>query len=320
MVTRIGQKIRDRLLARSRPAPRAVPKSGYEWSIGIYVGPSPTDLTDPPGITNPAIRGADVSDLPSRSVADPFMVCVDGAWYMFFEVVDERTGKGAIGLATSSDALRWRYQRIILSEPFHLSYPYVFEDRGDFYMTPECHQSGAVRLYRATRFPFRWRLVETLLDGAVLLDPSLVQYAGRWWMFVETNPEFRYDTLRLYSASDLAGAWSEHPESPVVRDDPHTARPAGRITVLGDTLVRFAQNCSPAYGTDVRAFEVTELTTAAYRERQVCSKPILGPGVDAWNTCGMHHLDPHRAQGHGWIACVDGWSRRSADDPKGARS
>jgi hypothetical protein len=35
--------------------------------------------------------------------------------------------EGEIGLATSEDGLKWDYKQVVLNEPFHLSYPYVFE-------------------------------------------------------------------------------------------------------------------------------------------------------------------------------------------------
>ena len=59
-------------------------------------------------------------------VADPFMVFENGTWYMFFEAMNDFESRGVIGLATSEDGLSWQYQKIILNESFHLSYPYVF--------------------------------------------------------------------------------------------------------------------------------------------------------------------------------------------------
>ena len=56
----------------------------------------------------------------------------------------------------------------MLAEPFHLSYPYVFAWRGEYYMVPECHAAGAVRLYRAAEFPTRWVQVADLLTGPIM--------------------------------------------------------------------------------------------------------------------------------------------------------
>src|SRR5581483_1115296 len=102
----------------------------------------------------------------------PFMVHADGTWHLFFEVMNWRRNVGEIGHATSADGGRWTYRQVVLAEPFHLSYPYVFRWRDDFYMIPESYQAGAVRLYRAAAFPARWVFVGTLLEGPYLVDAS----------------------------------------------------------------------------------------------------------------------------------------------------
>src|SRR3989337_2786454 len=119
-------------------------------------------------------------------------------------------GSGQIGLAVSDDGVGWRYQQIVLAEPFHLSYPHVFEWGGDVYMIPESHQVRSVRLYRASPFPIRWSLVSSLLDGAVFSDSSIVRFGDKWWLFTETSPD-KFDTLQLYYANDLLGPWYENP-------------------------------------------------------------------------------------------------------------
>lgn len=50
------------------------------------------------------------------------------------------------------------------------------------YMLPEAFGSGGLRLYRAKRFPLEWELERVLVDRP-LVDTSLVEWEGRWWMF-----------------------------------------------------------------------------------------------------------------------------------------
>jgi hypothetical protein len=109
-------------------------------------------------------------------------------------------------------------------------------------------------------------------------------------------------------ADGLLGPWHEHPASPLVRDDKRKARPAGRVIVHGEQVVRLAQDCFPRYGSSVRAFEVCELTPTSYREVESRSSPLLAPDGSDWNAAGMHQLDLHPYNG-GWIACVDGLCR-----------
>ena len=294
--------------ALRRPPKRRPPSSLRAWSIGIYAGPSPYLLGPAPGVENPVLTREHVTDVPALLVADPFMLEVDAGWYMFFEVMNARTAKGEVGLAVSDDTVRWKYHGIVLDEPFHLSYPYVFEWMGAYYMIPESHEAGAVRLYRARRFPFDWVYVETLLTGKSLVDSSVVNVDGHWWMFGQNSPMPRHDTLRLYGAEALTGPWREHPASPIVAGDPHAARPAGRVVLYHDRIVRFAQDCHAAYGLAVRAFEVGALTATAYEERPIGPDPMLAGSGVGWSAGGMHHVDPHRLADGQWVAAVDGWS------------
>lgn len=278
-------------------------------SIGIYAGPAPTALAPAPGARNPVLTRLSVTDVLASLVADPFMIRAGGTWHMFFEVLAwrGRTRKGEIGHATSADGLRWDYRRIVLAEPFHLSYPHVFADGPDFFMIPESWRAGGVRLYRADPFPDRWVLVKTLLSGPVFLDSSVFHRDGRWWMLTGTGPGPAHGTLRLFHAAELAGPWSEHRRSPIVEADPHAARPGGRVVAASGRLLRFAQDCSPEYGLAVRAFEITGLDQRDYREEEIAGNPVLAGSGRGWNAGGMHHLDLHPRGDGGWIACVDGW-------------
>lgn len=288
------------------------------YAIGIYEGSTPLTLGPAAGATNPAMTFHDVSDAVATAVADPFMLRVDHLWHMFFEVVTWRSGsrRGEIALATSRSGLSWSYQRIVLSEPFHLSYPYVFEWGSDHYMVPESRRAGAVRLYRATHFPTHWRHVKDLITIPAPADSSLFHWDGRWWMMTEADPLRRHGTLRLFHARDLLGAWSEHPLSPVVRGDPNSARPGGRVLCLGDRILRFAQKCGETYGAALRAFEITELSSTTYREAEVGPNPLFAGSGRGWNRSGMHHLDAHPDGRGRWIGCVDGW--RGATRPRQA--
>jgi hypothetical protein len=276
----------------------------YVWSIGIYAGDSPFKLTPARDISNPVLSASEVSDVVAAFVADPFMIRVNENWHMFFEVFNSETFNGEIGLATSEDGRRWRYQQIVLREPFHLSYPYVFEWQGDYYMVPETLAPKSIQLYKASAFPNEWLLESSLIAGE-FADPSLFHFRDRWWLFACSTPH-EHDTLRLFFADQLTGPWQEHPASPIVQGNNRIARPGGRVVVLDDTVIRYAQDCFPMYGSQVRAFEVFDLTPTSYHERELESSPVLTASGAGWNSSGMHHVDPHQTRAGNWIACVDG--------------
>lgn len=287
--------------------PRSYIAAPLNWSIGIYTGDSPLVLRAPSDVKNPVLTRDDVSDVLATFVADPFMLHARDMWFMFFEVMNWRANKGEIGLATSADGLTWRYERIVLAEAFHLSYPYIFEWMNEYYMIPESYQAGGIRLYKATDFPTDWAYVGTLLNGPYLVDPSIVRHENAWWLFTETSRARRHDTLELYSSNELMGPWRPHPMNPIVAGNPSAARPAGRVIVDDGKVIRYAQSCVPEYGTEVRAFELTVLTASSYQERE--TDPVLLPTGTGWNAHGMHHVDPHRHADRHWVACVDGWTR-----------
>lgn len=278
------------------------------WEIGILRGDSPLEWTSPSDGRNPILTARDVTDVQAEFVADPFMIRVGQHWYLFFEVMP-RTGRGEIGLAISRDTVTWEYQRIVLREPFHLSYPHVFAWDGAYYMIPETLDAHEVRLYRSRNFPFGWEHVRTLLRGQYA-DSTIFRHDDRWWLFTCDTPH-AHRSLRLYSASDLAGPWEEHPASPIVANDRARARPAGRILSHEGRLARFAQDCVREYGDRVWAFEITHLSREHYREVPASPRPVIGAGErDGWRTQRMHHVDAHPNGSEGWIACVDGWGVR----------
>ena len=296
-----GASDRTNLRAGRRPPLSDLPES---WAIGLFCGPSPVALAPHPGVRNPVLTRRDVTDRAASFVADPFLQRVSDQWYMFFELKDYEREKGVIALARSDDSLVWSYEGVVLEEPYHLSYPYVFAAGGDHFMVPETLDAGAVRLYRATAFPTRWEHIADLVPGRHA-DPSIFEADGTWWVFTCSAP-FRHDTLRLFGADCLSGPWREHPESPVRQNDPRRARPAGRVVRAGGDLFRFAQDCRPRYGTSVRAFEITVLSRHRYQEVELAGGPVLSPGPPGWQGAGMHHVDALRCAAGGWLACVDG--------------
>jgi hypothetical protein len=287
-------------------------KALREWSIGIYLGKSPIDFVPPTNVSNPVVTRKHFTNVNADLVADPFMIQRGSLWYMFMEVVNGYTGRGEIGVAESKDGLSWGKCRIVLREPFHLSYPYVFEWNNEFYMLPESRQSNSIRLYKATRFPGKWKLVRELVTNCQYVDPSVFFARGHWWLMTAGGKlSNAADSLFLHYSDDLVGRWIQHPKSPVVVDDPSRARPAGRIREYNGEIFRYAQDCVPDYGLRVRAFRITQLTTTSYAEEEVKESPILYGAKAGWNSDGMHHIDPHVLSDGTFVACVDGWSWRN---------
>ncbi|WP_310490200.1 hypothetical protein [Chamaesiphon sp. VAR_69_metabat_338] len=279
------------------------------WSISIYEGKELTGLLPATTIVNPAIGRKDVTDALTSFVADPFLVRELDNWFLFFEIFNHRQQKGEIAFARSQDGYHWQYQQIILSEKFHLSYPYVFQFEANWYMIPESCEANSVRLYRASRFPDRWEFVTEILVGSRFVDASIVNFNGRWWLFVGVEPTegAACNTLRLYSADRPDGDWYEHPQSPIVSDSLEVSRPAGRIQQIENRLFRFAQDCTVTYGYNVRAIEIEKLTIDDYLESPIQTERayLFKLGTMSHNRIGMHHIDFIISNDDRYTACVD---------------
>ena len=271
------------------------------WAIGIYRGSSPFNLRPIDPDSNPVLTAKDVSDVPASFVADPFMIEVDGRWFMFFEVMNTSNEKGEIGLAVSTDLVRWEYRGIVFRQPHHLSYPFVFQSGSKFYMIPEMSNAAEITIFQADSFPYEWNPVSTVVRGDRYVDATILYENGRWWVFATIAP--KSDVLRIFHSPRLEGPWIEHPTSTSLDG---IGRPAGRIVSSGGNLIRFVQDSSRVYGEMVYAHVIDELTVDGFLESRLDSSPFLGPTGSGWNGLRMHHVDAHQLGPLDWVACLDG--------------
>ena len=278
-------------------------RPGERWAISTLRGKSLSDLSSQLDRAVPSLTAKDIRDIPALFVADPFMVYESSRWHLFFEVMNAKSGRGEIGLATSEDAKQWKYEKIILKEAFHLSFPHIFSHENRYYMIPETFEAEEIRLYEAVKFPEEWKYVQPLVSGKDFVDAVIFYDQSRFWLWTSTVDN---KNLYLYSSQTLLGPWKEHPQSPVIQNDAASARLAGRITWMDGKRIRLAQVDEPSYGLKVRAFEITELNPERYAEKECSFSPILQGSGKGWNAKGMHHLDLHQFNQE-WIASVDGY-------------
>jgi hypothetical protein len=278
------------------------------FSIGLYAGKSLTKLSKYNKADNPVLSAADIRDVPALYVADPFVHRKGNILYMFFEVFRSDTNQGEIGCASSNDnGCSWQYEGIVLTEAFHLSYPFILQYEGEVYMIPESNATESVRIYKSTGFPLKWEYYVDIAKGKRFSDSTIFFYDDYWYMFVDTSDAGKSDTLSLYFSKCLFENWQEHPESPIIKSNHHFARPAGRVIYNGDKILRFAQDCSSSYGLQVYAFEILKLSKTDYMERMLSKRPIIKGSGSGWNAQGMHHIELLSDKDNHYIVAVDGW-------------
>ena len=278
-----------------------------QWTIGIYRSDSPFHFNSLQGWINPLFRAEDVTDVNAKFVADPFLIKDGNTWDLFFEVYNNRTDQGDLAFATSKNTWTWNYQKVIIDEPFHLSYPHVFKADDGYYLIPESYQDHSVRLYKADTFPTHWSFVKRLVTGRDYVDNSIIYYNGKWWLFSSVTSN---DKLYLHYADKLTGPWKEHPLSPIVSGNVHKARPSGRMLIYNGKLYRFTMDVKPPVGTHrVMVYEITDITPTSYSERLAQETPVVMPSGSGWNGQAMHQFDPEQVDANSWIASVDGFGK-----------
>ncbi len=224
-----------------------------------------------------------------RFWADPHVFFRDDTYYIFIEEYLYSTRKAHISCIEMQQSGKYSDPVKVLEEPFHLSYPHVFEHNGILYMIPETRQAKSINLYRCTGFPAEWEHQATLMDSVQAVDSTILFHNNMWWLFANiAEPEGTslQNELYLFSSDNLLGhSWKSHPMNPVI-SDVKRARPAGKILHLNDTLYRPSQCCIPRYGYGIKLNEIVTLTEDRYSEREIA---FIEPLWDK-NLKGVHHL------------------------------
>jgi hypothetical protein len=203
-----------------------------------------------------------------RYWGDPFPWQRDGCRYVFIEEKPYSTGRGHIACLALDVHGGLLSQQVVLERPYHVSYPFLFEQERDLYMIPETAERRTVELYRCAHFPDRWEFVKDLLSDIYAVDVTLLRHADRLWLFANVKEPggSSLNALHLYIADDLlAGTWQPHPRNPVVHDLA-SSRPGGRIFIQDGALIRPAQDNSRRYGGALKFQRIVTLSEANYAE------------------------------------------------------
>lgn len=228
-------------------------------------------------------------------VADPFLFVHNEELYLFYEE-KKLLSPGILKMIKTNDLESWTEPVTVLQEPFHLSYPFVFEHEGEVYLIPETGDAGEVRLYKAIDDSLnRFEKVSTLLrhdvvDPSVIIDysdSSIIKKANLYYLMTTLNVN-GVNQLLLFISEKLEGSYQQHPQSPICISQKF-GRNAGSLLEWDGNLYRFAQDCNGSYGENVSVFKVNSITEADYKEELVAEnvfdKALL------WYKEGGHQLN-----------------------------
>ncbi len=201
--------------------------------------------------------------------ADPFPMKVNSELYVFVEIFSD-SDKGKIGCLTLNKNYDVINVETVLERDYHLSYPFVFQEEGSYYMIPETKENAVIELYKAIEFPSKWKFEKNILSDVEAVDSTLIKHNDKWWLFTNIKDGVgasTQDELNIFFADDLfADEWKPHPKNPVVSNVKY-ARMAGRIMNDNGILIRPSQNGSYYYGYGLNFFEIITLNEWDYEEK-----------------------------------------------------
>jgi hypothetical protein len=220
-------------------------------------------------------------------LGDPFGVVHDGRLHVFCEYFGYREANGHIRTFDYSPA-GFSSPQPAITQPVHLSYPFLVRDRDRMYCVPETSGLNEVALFRAEEFPLRWAKVAVLIEHFAGVDPTVFRHGGRWWLMCTEKGSQENVDLYVWHASDLFGPWIEHVRNPV-KTDVRGARPGGAPFTHAGRLYRPAQDCSKRYGWRIVIQRITRLTPTDFAEEPV---KVLEASAESPFPLGRHTLTP----------------------------
>ena len=209
-----------------------------------------------------------------RFWADPHIIRRNDKYYIFIEELIYKQKKGHVSVFEMDDKGQYTQPVKVLERDYHLSYPFLIEDKGELYMIPETSQNNSIELYKCKEFPLKWEFELTLIDNIKALDSTIVFKDGRYCLFanvVSNKGASSLDELFLFSSDKLVSKnWKPHPQNPII-SDVKKSRPAGNFFTFKNKLYRPSQNCSKRYGYGMKINQVMELSETNYEEKVVDS-------------------------------------------------
>ncbi len=251
------------------------------WAIGVLTAPADSLVRSQVLTPDRWIRS------PSRHtyLADPF------PWPELSNIVlceryDYRTGSGALRAITVADGNVVNEQVLDLQlGDAHLSYPFIFRDRGRIFLLPEMAAFGELILFELLSEAAA-RPVCVIEKGTRITDPTLFAHGGFYWIAYSDQGFGKHDNLCLLYASQLEGPWMPHPSNPV-KVDIRCSRPGGTPFSLDGKLFRPAQDCSATYGGALVLNVVRVCTPTSYEEEPVA---VLSADPHGHFPDGLHTL------------------------------
>ncbi len=221
-------------------------------------------------------------------LADPFVVEYKKENYVFVEEFNFKNKKGKIAVYKISKNSSERIG-VALEENFHLSFPFIFKYKDDYYMSPETSEVDELRIYKCEKFPLKWKYEKTIFKNIKSTDSIIFDLNNFWWLITtfSNSGHGNESELQIFYSKDgpLTDNWISFKKNPVFID-PFLGRNGG-VLRNEKSVFRVAQSFGfNSYGEKINIQEIIKLDPDNFTEKNYCT---VEPKFSK-NLIGIHHL------------------------------
>lgn len=216
--------------------------------------------------------------------ADPFLFEYNDDIFIFAELYDYVKRLGGIGYCkwTGNGFSKWEK---VITEPYHLSYPFIFEKDGQIYIMPETGADHSLYLYQAVQFPNKWEKLDPLRSNVKYGDTTPFEWNGHRYALTYDIEDINNYKLILLDFEDGNDITLDLCYS-------YLRRPAGKVFSINNIYFRPAQNCANDYGEGLIFYQyridqnryTEELYKKVMPKDLKFSKNILLDGIHTYNS------------------------------------
>ena len=253
------------------------------YTIGIRtICPCPDDA-----LLNPSMPFTPIAQTADIWMADPLLFTVNDKDWLFAELFEKDCHLGRIAVIDPDS--KDRKPTVILREPFHMSFPMIFEWNGQYFMVPETSGDKSVRLYQCTEFPYQWETAAVFPVDALIVDSVVINRTDDAVTFLasETNPEnellVRFVTYTIKKKED--GYHLDY--APSKREFTYIERNGGYPVMRNGSLYLVTQNSSTIdYGVSLSRSSFENNTFTVHETLSPQSVQITG--ITPASVIGVH--------------------------------
>ena len=218
-------------------------------------------------------KGIEIKNPPNHFLADPFVITKNDRTICFVEDYCYRQKRALIAAIEIIDQKQYKLLGPVIQEPFHMSFPYLFEYKNELYMVPETSEANSIRLYKCIEYPLKWEYQKDIMSDVRAVDSMFFEYEEKWWMLTTMSTKGNEDDtsqlLAYYSDDPLSEDWIAHEQNPLIFDS-NIARNGGILDLGSPLPVRGRQKQGfNAYGVALTLARITDLTPSSYNEKEI---------------------------------------------------